>query len=401
MLCNEFPDTEVFWYKPLDNKPIGVGEALVSNVSRWLADYGITHEDILSHCDGTMKLGIGFEGWYREGENFLFPFGKGTETQAVCNAATTRKMMETGVVLPNLLDYYTVSTHIDVLKFTKYLDEQIMPQFNNLTVITELVESYDSIEPLYDILIDSTGFKQVLSKDRGNFIALESPGDSAYTYRTPYTNIDTQQKPYTKVIAQPRGWVWNIPLKHERTYGYIHNKSIGTKEDFVQYLKTEIGEVDESKIGQVFWRVGIEEKPLIDKKLFTTGLASGFLEPLQSTGIYLMTRTLDGIQMYLKGVKTLEEANEYITTEMLAIYEFIKAHYKYSNRPEDYWNSFNNLEVEDYKSTGAYPDDKNWSYLLEGMHLDFRDNTLGVDYDELIRLHKEGVPYKDLLAKYR
>jgi hypothetical protein len=128
MLCNEFPDTEVFWYKPLDNKPIGVGEALVSNVSRWLADYGITHEDILSHCDGTMKLGIGFEGWYREGENFLFPFGKGTETQAVCNAATTRKMMETGVVLPNLLDYYTVSTHIDVLKFTKYLDEQIMPQ---------------------------------------------------------------------------------------------------------------------------------------------------------------------------------------------------------------------------------------------------------------------------------
>jgi tryptophan halogenase len=425
MLCNEFPDTEVFWYKPLDNKPIGVGEALVPAVSNWLARYGITHEDMLRHCDGTIKLGVKFEDWYTEGEEFLFPAGKGTEklregfdssyrkeetredlfgddvaTRVVCTAATIRKMMGTGLVFPNLLDYYTVSTHIDVIKFIQYLEDTVLPNFSNLNILAETVESYESIEGMYDILIDSTGFKRVLAKDKGDFRPLDSPGNSAYTYRAPYTNKAEQLQPFTRVIARPKGWVWNIPLKYERTYGYIHDRDIGTKEDFIEYLRSEVGEIDESNIGQVFWKVGIEENPLITEKLFTTGLAAGFLEPLQATGLYMMTRTLNGIHLHLRGKMSLTEANEYINSEVLSIYEFIKAHYKYSGRPEEYWNSFNDLEVEEYKSTGGYPDTTNWSYLLKGVHRDFKKNTLDVNYLELAKLHREGVPYEEFISQY-
>ena len=76
-LAKTYPDKEITWIYPEENNPIGVGEATVPEVSKFLANIGITDKDVIRECRGALKLGIKFCGFRKPGSDFTFPFGIG------------------------------------------------------------------------------------------------------------------------------------------------------------------------------------------------------------------------------------------------------------------------------------------------------------------------------------
>ncbi len=337
----------------------------------------------MTHANGTLKLGSKFEE-FSLGENFNFPFGIGD--------GSVDKIMDLCKIPDNILDYDGISVHFRATELLRYLDT-IYPQFSNLNIIRETATLAD-LNGTYDMILDSTGFgRHILGVDEG-FVPLDDrvPNDTAYVYRQEYTDKKTQFLPYTLFTGMDYGWIWNIPLGDEIAFGYVHDGKYDVKDDFIKYLNGKLSvEVDQSKIFKVRMQTGRNTTHLKDNKLYI-GLASSFIEPIQSTGLYLVVNSLTNIQKYIDGEIEETQYNININNEFDSIVDFVLCHYKYSNRKNDYWNSYKHIDINLYESNEIFPDDA-WKHILSGFGEDkvpeYKLDT--IDYIKIIK----GNNYKD------
>ena len=54
---------------------IGVGEATIPTIRGFYRSLGLSDAEVMRATQATCKLGIRFNGWLREGESFIHPFG--------------------------------------------------------------------------------------------------------------------------------------------------------------------------------------------------------------------------------------------------------------------------------------------------------------------------------------
>lgn len=344
------------WIYPENNDPIGVGEGLVPEVSKFLKDLGVTTEDLMTHANGTLKIGGKFEE-FSQGESFVFPFGIG-------NGATGR-IMDLNKIPNNMLDYEDISVHFRATELLKYLDT-IYPQFENLKIIRDTVNLED-LDGSFDLIIDSTGFgRHLLGNDEG-FVSLNDriPNDTAYVYRQEYTDKDAQFLPYTLFVGMDYGWIWNIPLGEEIAFGYVHDGEYDVMDSFIEYLNEKLGvKVDQEKISKVRMQTGRNTTHLKGNKLYI-GLASSFIEPIESTGLYLVVNSLNNLQRYIDGEIEESQYNENINNDFDSIVDFVLAHYKFSNRENDYWKSYKSVDIDLYSRNEIFPPEA-WDHILSG-----------------------------------
>ena len=123
------------------------------------------------------------------------------------------------------------------------------------------------------------------------------------------------------------------------------------------------------------------------------GLASCFIEPLQSTGIYLTTSAVHQLCQYIDGEITENEYNNFINEEYDALVDFIIAHYKYSRRNNSYWNHYKNIPIVHYRKMQIFPKDS-WDYILNGFGYPAEVPKPIVNPYELINIYK-GTPYHE------
>ena len=203
-----------------------------------------------------------------------------------------------------------------------------------------------------DFFIDCTGFRGLLIEQTLN-AGYEDwshwlPCDSAVAVQTESV---IEAIPYTRSIAHQSGWQWRIPLQHRVGNGMVYSSPYIDDDSARQLLtKNILGEhLTEPRV--IKFQTGRRLKTW-SKNVVALGLASGFLEPLESTSIHLIQRNIIRLmQMFpLRGVKQTDitEFNAQSQKEIEHIRDFIILHYKVTNRQDsDFWRYCRSMPIPD------------------------------------------------------
>jgi hypothetical protein len=377
-----FPHKKITLIESPNISTVGVGESTLGQIRGWQAVVGIKDKDFMAACDATYKLSIKFTDFYKKGEAFHYPFGEpylqGNRSAmndwwlkkflypktpysdyATCNYPQMALVNENkcffnhSKTIPFEFHKHTafqfdatkfglwLRDHICIPAGLKHIKEEIKTIEQNKNGIKTLNNKYKA-----DLFIDCTGFRSLLLEQtlKEPFINLEStlPNNTAWCTRIPYTNKRKQLVGYTNCTAAENGWIWNIPLWSRMGCGYVYSDKFISDEDALKEFQKHIGnkKLDFKKIR---FRTGIHNRLWV-KNVCAIGLAAGFIEPLESNGLFSthefiheLVRTLQRgpVSQWDKDGFTAMCKNSYYT-----FMEFVAMHYALSHRQDTpYWKS--------------------------------------------------------------
>ncbi len=192
-----------------------------------------------------------------------------------------------------------------------------------------------------DLFIDCTGFRCVVANSLGaGFLNISDNllCDRALVSRR--ENGRERQRPYTTASAMACGWRWEIDLYTRTGVGYVYSSDFCSDDDAAQELRPYVdGEGDMMTIRM---RCGRLERAW-HRNCVAIGLAAGFVEPLEATGLYYSeagVRHLVANWPWSKGdLRTLREAyNRQMASSFDRIMDFTILHYVLSPRRDtEFW----------------------------------------------------------------
>jgi tryptophan halogenase len=333
---------------------------------------------------GTFKLGISFENWRNVGENYIHSFGTtGTDHWAAgfqhfwlrdrargSQTGYGEYCLELKAAQANRFSHLpkqglNYAFHIDATLFAGFL-RSFSEKLGARRVEGKIVEvgtdpASGGVERLTldsgqvvegDLFIDCTGFRGLLIEqtlhtgyeDWSHWL----PCDSAVALQTEST---IEAIPYTRSIAHQAGWQWRIPLQHRVGNGLVYcGRYMSDDEARVLLLKNIVGgHINKPRV--LKFRTGRRLRNW-NRNVVALGLASGFVEPLESTSIHLIQRGMirllqmfphDGIRQ-----SEIDEYNRQCLKEIEHIRDFIVLHYKVTNRQDTpFWRHCSAMPVPD------------------------------------------------------
>jgi len=209
-----------------------------------------------------------------------------------------------------------------------------------------------------DLFIDCSGFKSLILGDalKTKFVSYKEVliNDRALAARVPSTPGHTDL--YSEAHALPNGWTWEIPLWSKTGVGYVYSSKFQTEEearrDFEEYLECTYGHTP-LEIKSLKFKTGAHEVPW-KSNCVAIGLSYGFVEPLESTGLWATCSQIDTlISLLVKNKGLIKNTvrsvyNSIISNQMQGIYSFVLAHYVGTSREDSpYWEFMNkNIEID-------------------------------------------------------
>ena len=360
---------------------IGVGEATIPAFLALHQLLKIPEAEFLAEVQGTIKLGISFERWQSLSKDYIHAFGT---TGQGCwaagfhhfwNRANRRGLAgEYSLYSPELMaaragrfghvqDFpLNYAYHLDATAYGKYLRDfaeragvqrvegriesvNIDDEGNIASVRLATERNLDA-----DLFIDCSGFVGLLI-DKALRTPFEDwsewlPCDRAVAVQT--TSVEPPI-PYTRAIAHGYGWQWKIPLQHRVGNGLVFSSEFMKDEDAMALLLEEVtGQVlTEPRV--IRFRTGQRRAHWV-KNCVAIGLASGFIEPMESTSIHLIQRGIIRLMQLFPygGIKEGDrsEFNDQMTTEFRHIRDFIIMHYHLTERSDtDFWKRNQCMQV--------------------------------------------------------
>lgn len=355
---------------------IGVGEATIPPVLDFIRVLGIDENDLIRKTQATFKLGIQFQDWVKPGHSWCHPFGNtGFDIDGVPFAAYWMKEYLAGraarleeyslmaqaaehgkfmrpVQAPNSpLERITYALHFDAILFARYLRNwaeargvirtegrviSVGQRANDGFVEKVTLENGKTVEG--DLFIDCSGFQGLLIEQ-----ALKTgyedwnkwlPCDRAAAVPVRQTRAPAT---YTLTKALEAGWQWRIPLQHRTGNGYVYSSKFISDEQALASLKAHADGEEMNDPLLIQFTTG-RRKLFWNKNVVALGLASGFLEPLESTSIHLVQR---GVALLLRHFpdRNFEPAdrdryNNTLIHEFERVRDFLVLHYT-TNERED------------------------------------------------------------------
>jgi len=158
-------------------------------------------------------------------------------------------------------------------------------------------------------------------------------------------------RPYTRVMAHKAGWQWRIPLQHRVGNGCVYSSDFMSDDEAHATLHAGIEGDILVEPRPIRFKAGRRRK-MWDKNCIAFGLASGFVEPLESTSIHtFMIGVTRLIQLFPFGGITeslIERYNELGRVELERIRDFIVLHYKLTERDDTpFWRHCREMAVPD------------------------------------------------------
>jgi tryptophan halogenase len=415
-LIKTFPNKQIVVLESPDIPIVGVGESTLASITEFRDYLGIDEKDFMQKTNASYKMSIKFTDFYSEnGGSFHYPFGKpnfektasGFDdwfqikhtypdtplTDFVQSYFPSSFLFENNKFATNESGVYSpynkktdVAYHFDATMFGLWLKESYcIPRGVSYIegTVVDAITSKNGIEALKlnnnsevhaDLFIDCTGFKSILLGGflKEEFISYEDllPNNSAWACQVPYKEKEKELEPFTHCTALKNGWCWNIPLWSRLGTGYVFsNKYISSDEaleEFKSYLMSKKmivprtkEEVESFDYRLIKMRVGIHKRTWV-KNVVAIGLSAGFIEPLESNGLFTVTNFVS------KLAKTLlrEDVSKFdIDVYNIAVYgvfrkfaEFVAMHYALSHRDDSlYWQNINSKtfskELESYTAS--------------------------------------------------
>ena len=378
-LESQFPNYKISLIESKNISTVGVGESTIGQITDWMRLLKIKDKDFIKHVDGSYKLSIKFTDFYKKGEAFHYPFGKPAieGTQSGANDWWFKKIihpktsyadyvdciypLQMAYVNQNKFDINEVSRayHFDATKFGLWLKNNYCKKIKHIVDdVVSIEQDKNGIKSLNnkykaDLYIDCTGFKSLLL-DKTLKEPFESysdmlPNDSAWATRIQYKNKEKELVPYTNCTAIENGWVWNIPLWSRIGTGYVYSSKFVDDETALKQFKKHLGQ-DNLEFKNIKMRVGIHNRLWV-KNVVAIGLSAGFIEPLESNGLYTVHEFLTKLIRNLGRDKISQWDRDNFNYQCKHMFkefsEFVALHYALSHRDDtNYWKNCNNKSWE-------------------------------------------------------
>jgi len=369
---------------------VGVGEATIPPIIDFIRALDIDENDLVRQTKATFKLGIAFKDWTRIGHTYFHPFGQtGFEMEGVpfsaywlralraghasrledyslmATAAARGKFMRPVRAPATPLEGITYALHFDASLFARYLrayaeargvartegkvaDVALRGEDGFIEAVK--LENGRRIEA--DLFIDCSGFRGLLIEQ-----ALHTGYDDWSAWlpcnRAQAAPSERAGAPASSTLATAReaGWTWRIPLQHRVGNGYVYCSDFVSDERAAETLLADLeGKALASPL-QLKFTTG-RRKKFWNKNCVAMGLASGFLEPLESTSIHLIQRGV-ALLLQLFPDRTFERAdidryNKIIAFEYERIRDFLLLHYATTERDDgELWRHCRSIPFPD------------------------------------------------------
>ncbi|MBR9909654.1 MAG: tryptophan 7-halogenase [Gammaproteobacteria bacterium] len=354
---------------------VGVGEATIPLLTGFHQLLGIKEDEFMRSSQATFKLGIQFENWGALGDKYLHPFGIIGKDCWACSfhhfwlkAVQQGKPLDLGdfslhqqVAQANKfalsakggLDY---AYHFDASLYGRFLrkfsEQHGVKRIEGKVVDVATCAQTGAIDTLTlasgqtvsgDLYIDCSGFRGLLIEqalhtgyeDWSHWL----PCDRAVAVQTTAVQPPV---PYTRSIAHEAGWQWQIPLQHRVGSGLVYCSTYLSDDQARQKLLANVDGEPITEPRVIPFRTGRRLKQW-NKNCVALGLASGFLEPLESTSLHLVqSAVIRLLQLFpVNGLNQTEidEYNSQSKSEIEYIRDFIILHYHVTQRNDSpFWN---------------------------------------------------------------
>ncbi|WP_420810207.1 tryptophan halogenase family protein [Erythrobacter colymbi] len=370
---------------------VGVGEATLPHVRQFIQQIGIDEAAFMRATHATFKLGIDFRNFGRIGDSYIHPFGTfgrdlaqvpfhhywlqrraageeadiGQFSLAVQAARAGRFQLPRETDL-SLASSYGYAYQFDAGLFGPYLRDfacqhGVTRTEGRIVSVERDAESGDVASVTLedgtrftaDLFIDCSGFRSLLLGD-----ALEEPWEDWSHWlpcdravAMPTASPAGEIEPYTRATALGAGWAWRIPLQHRVGNGYVYASAFIDDDSAAEGLRgtAEGAALADPRI--LRFRAGRRRRSWVGN-VVAIGLASGFLEPLESTSIYLshmaILRLVDLFPFGGISPADRAEFNRLVDMEYDRIRDFLILHYHATTRDDSpFWDHVRTMQVPD------------------------------------------------------
>ncbi len=367
---------------------VGVGEATIPPILTLNQALGIDEAEFLRETKGTIKLGIEFENWKGRGDCYMHTFGNIGKDFPFCSfhhfwnrgamegrddtlwdyslnfkAAKQNRFTKLERIEKGNLQGLAYAYHFDAGLYAAYLrkfserlgvvrTEGIIDEvaLDAETGFIESVTLQGGERVAGDLFVDCTGFRGLLIEQHLN-TGYEDwthwlPCDRAVA--VPCESV-TPILPYTRSIAHDAGWQWRIPLQHRIGNGHVYCSKYLSEDEAASLLLANLDGEPLAEPRTLYFRTGRRNQQW-RRNCVSIGLASGFLEPLESTSIHLIQ---SGVIRLLKhfphagiNASEVDEYNRQSRQEWEYIRDFIILHYHLNERDDSqFWRECRRMEI--------------------------------------------------------
>jgi tryptophan 7-halogenase len=367
---------------------VGVGEATIPQINIFNRMLGIDENDFVRRTKGSFKLGIQFVDWTRKGHSYFHPFGKfGVDMEGVSFHAYWLRLKQMGLA-SDISDYALMAKASADGKFMRSIDAGNSP-------LSQIAYAFHFDAGLYalflrdhaelrgvirregkvvDVIQRSTdGFVEAVQMDDGSRIEADLFIDCSgfhgllieQTMKAGYQDWSNwlpcnravavpcvggeELPPFTRSTARAAGWQWRIPLQHRVGNGYVYCSEYISDDEAAATLLANLGGEALADPRFIKFTTG-HRKKYWDKNVVAIGLSSGFMEPLESTSIWMIqsgiSRLLANFPDMSFAQVDIDRYNRVLKTETEEIRDFLVLHYKATERDDSpFWDYCRTMAV--------------------------------------------------------
>jgi len=401
---------------------VGVGEATIPQIRLFNRALGLDEAEFLNATSGSIKLGIEFVDWTKPGSRYIHGFGTVGRDLGLLpfhhwwlRGRAAGIAAPFGAYCPNIVaaranrfapgegaGALVHAYHFDAGLYARHLraaaEARGVVRVEGRIARVEPVDGRrDAVAALHladgrriagDLFIDCSGFRSLLLGEALDVPFVDwshwLPCDRALAVPSARTD---PLLPYTRATSRPAGWQWRIPLQHRTGNGHVFASAFTDEDEAARLLLASLDgpALDSPRLLRFtagrraeFWRGNV----------VAVGLASGFLEPLESTSIHLVQTAIERLlQLWPGAAPAPELASEYnrqTVFEFERIRDFLVLHYHANAREEPMWRHVRHMELPDslaarlelFRATGRIVRDgaelfaeTGWAQVLIGQEL--------------------------------